>query len=183
MPSHLQPQFSLRDGVLFKKGCIYLSATYPLLPAILSVHHSSPAGGHFGYHKTLSRIAANFTWPHIWTTVKNFIRTCDVCQRCKSECLRPTSLLQPLPIPEKIWTDISMDFVEGLPPSHGFTVVMVVIDSLTKYAHFTPMKHPFTASTVAKAFLDQVFWLHGMPASIISDRDKIFINSFWKTLF
>ena len=76
-----------------------------------------------------------------------------------------------------------MDFVEGLSSSHGKTVIMVVVDRLTKYAHFFPLQHPYTASTVAKVFLEQIFRPHEMPASIVSDRDKIFISMFWKTLF
>lgn len=76
-----------------------------------------------------------------------------------------------------------MDFIEGLPPSNGHTVIMVVVDRLTKYAHFVALKHPFTAITVAKAFVANVVRLHGIPTSIVSDRDQVFINSFWRALF
>jgi len=105
--------------------------------------------------------------------VKEFLKACDVCQRFKSDCMKPAGLLQPLPIPTTIWIDISMDFIEGLPPSNGYIVIMVVVDRLTKYAHFTALKHPFTVATVAKVFIANVVRLHGIPASIVTDRQSI----------
>jgi hypothetical protein len=172
-----------RDGVWMQNGRILLSPNSTLLPVVLADGHSSPSGGHFGYLKTLTRISASFVWPGIRTSVKSFIRDCEVCQRCKHETLRPAGLLQPLPIPQRIWTDISMDFVEGLPLSQGYNVIMVVVDRLSKYAHFVPLKHPYTAVSVAKKFLNNVVKLHGMPLSIVSDRDKVFLSTFWKSLF
>nr|XP_034886896.1 uncharacterized protein LOC118027607 [Populus alba] len=173
----------LQDGVWMQNGRILLSPTSALLPAVLADGHSSPSGGHFGYLKTLTRISASFVWLGIRTSVKSFIRDCEVCQRCKHETLRPAGLLQPLPIPQRIWTDISMDFIDGLPLSQGYNVIMVVVDRLSKYAHFMPLKHPYTAVSVAKCFLNNVVKLHGMPLSIVSDRDKIFLSTFWKSLF
>ena len=74
-------------------------------------------------------------------------------------------------------------FIEGLPKSNGYNVIMVVVDRLTKFAHFVAVKHPYTASTIAQLFMDNIVKLHGLPNSIVSDRDTIFVSAFWKELF
>ena len=115
--------------------------------------------------------------------IRNFVVECEVCQCNKGETVKSPGTLQPLPIPPAIWKDISMDFITGLPKSGNKSVIMVVVDRLSKYAHFCALHHPFTASTVAQIFMDQVFKLHGMPNSIVSDRDPTFTSNFWQELF
>jgi hypothetical protein len=106
--------------------------------------------------------------------IRNFVVECDLCLRNKGETIKSPSTLQPLSIPPAIWRDISMDFITGLPKSGNKSVIMVVVDRLSKYAHFYALQHPFTTSTVAQLFMDQVFKLHGMSHSIVSDRDATF---------
>ena len=103
---------------------------------------------------------------------------CLVFQQNKVETVKTLGILQPLDKPFQHWEDVSMDFIEGLPPSSWYIVLMVVVDRLTKYAHFAALKHPFTVVTVAKVFIVNVVRLHGIPASIVTDRDKVFLNSF-----
>lgn len=131
-------------------------------------------GRHFGFHQTLARLRSDFSWAGMRQTVRDFLRHCDVCQRNKSDHMAPAELLQPLPVPNRIWSEISMDFVKGLPPSGGYQVIMVMVDRLSKYAHFIPLSHPFSAMIIAKAFISYIVGLHDIPTSIVSDRDKIF---------
>ncbi|KAJ8751836.1 hypothetical protein K2173_026032 [Erythroxylum novogranatense] len=163
------PKAIKRDGVWFLGEKVLLSPSSPLIPVILAELHASAVGGHFGFHKTLARV--------------QFIRHCDICQRNKTDHLAPAGLLQPLPIPDRIWSDVSMDFIDGLPTSGGCQVIMVVVDRLSKYAHFISMSQPCTSLSVAKAFIANIVRLHGVPSSIVSDRDRIFMSNFWSKLF
>ena len=92
-------------------------------------------------------------------------------------------LLQPFLIPTHVSYDICMDFIVALPPSNQFTVILVVIDRLSKFAHFIPLKTNFNNNSVANAFINHIVKIHGVSKSIISDRDKVFISQFWKQLF
>ena len=116
-------------------------------------------------------------------SVEEYVKSCDICQKVKTETMAPAGLLQPLPVPCKVWDDISLDFVEGLLMSQGKDAIMVVVDRFSKSAHFLPLTHPFTAKTMADKFVEGVVKLHGMPISIISDRDPIFVSKFWQEFF
>ena len=132
---------------------------------------------------TKKRIANVLYWKGLSKDVRNYIRACVVCQRNKPGLSSPAGLLQPLPIPNAIWEDISMDFIEGLPRSRGKDTILVVVDRLSKYAHFLALSHPFIAATMAQLYFEHIFKLHGLPKTIVTDRDRIFLSHFWQELF
>lgn len=107
-------------------------------------------------------------------TIRTFVQERSICQQAKSEHVKLPGLLEPLPVPTQAWAVISMDFIEGLHVSNRYDMIMVVIGKFTKYAHFLPLSYPFTALQVAQAYIHNIYKLHGLPQSIISDRDKIF---------
>jgi hypothetical protein len=169
----------LQAGLIYFKNRVYLKAESPSTGAIIAEFHNST---HEGYHKGLQRIRSVFYWPKMKQQLRTFIRNCDICQRHKAEATKPAGLLQPLPIPEHIWSAISMDFIDGLPKSYGRTTIFVVVARFSKYDHFTPLKHPYTAPQVAQTFFEVIFLLHGIPTSIVCDRDPVFTGIFWREL-
>ena len=106
-----------------------------------------------------------------------------VYQQNKVETIKTPILLQNLSIPSQRWEEVSMDFITGLPKSEGKSVIMVVVDRLTKYAHFCALSHPFKANTVATAFMETIQKIHWNQMIIVSDKDPIFPGNFWKKLF
>ncbi|KAJ1687481.1 hypothetical protein LUZ63_018871 [Rhynchospora breviuscula] len=140
------------------------------------------ANSYTQHQGTYQRLKSTFYWPGMKEAVHQFVKECEVCQLNKGEQVLTPGLLQPLPVPDQAWTSISMDFITKLPKSDGKEVILVVVDRLTKYAHFLSLSHPFKASTVAQVFLDGIYKLHGLPTEIISDRDPIFTSTFWKEL-
>jgi hypothetical protein len=127
--------------------------------------------GHEGVQKTLQRLRAEFFIEQDRPLVRDFVRACATCQRNKTETLQPAGLLQPLLVPSRVWADISINFIEVLPKVHGKSVILTVVDRFSKYAHFIPLGHPYTATSVARAFFMDIVRLHGFSESIVSDRE------------
>lgn len=176
-------RFALRDGVLCKEGRVVIPTGSPFIPILLQQFHASSTGGHEGQLKTYKRLSREVTWIGVCHDVIKFIEQCQTCQKNKYSTLSPAGLLNPLPIPQQVWSDVSMDFIEGLPKSKGYNSILVVVDRLSKYSHFILLAHPYTAKDVAQSFMEEVVKLHGFPESIVSDRDKVFLSNFWTALF
>ncbi|GJP56485.1 hypothetical protein CLOM_g15552 [Closterium sp. NIES-68] len=185
--------FFVNDGhlpITTRKGVYYLRSgtdriwvpSYRLLRELLIQEvHDSNLLGHFGVDKTLKALQRFYYWPDMVTDVQRYVAACPICQRMKLSHQRPTGLLQPLEPPQRPWQHVTMDFVTGLPagPS-GNDAVLVVVDRLTKMAHFAPCRTTITPEETARLFISTVVRLHGIPAAIISDRDPKFTSKFWQ---
>ena len=112
-----------------------------------------------------------------------FVAKYLVFQQNKVETIKTPGMLQPLAIPSQCWEEVSMDFITGLLKSEGKSVIMMVVDKLTKYTHFCALTHPFKSSTISTAFMETIQNLHGNPKVIVCDRDPIFTGNFWTGLF
>ena len=155
----------------------------PLRLQLLKENHDCPAAGHTGRDRTYLKLARYFYWPGMSKTVKKFVKTCDRCQRIKGGQSR-TGLLQSLPVPSQPWSDISMDFIMGLPLTcRGHNAILTFVDRLTKYVHLIPTTCNVDAEQSARLYIDNIFALHGLSRSIVCDRDPRFTSSFFKEVF
>ena len=114
--------------------------------------------------------------------VKRFVANCHTCRRTKPLRHASHGTLLPLPVPDRPWQDISMDFVVGLPKSKGFDTIWVVVDRLSKQRHFVPCMTTIDAQGLATLFIDNIFRLHGLPDSIVCDRGPQFVADIWRYL-
>ena len=134
-------------------------------------------------NKMYKDLKRNFWWSNMKKDVAEFVAKCLTCQQVKIEHQRPAGVLQPLPIPEWKWDDIAMDFVTGLPPTQkGMDSIWVIVDRLTKSAHFIPIKKTWGPDRLAELYIQEIVRLHGIPKTIVSDRDGRFVSHFWKSL-
>uniref|UniRef100_A0A670JBN2 Gypsy retrotransposon integrase-like protein 1 n=1 Tax=Podarcis muralis TaxID=64176 RepID=A0A670JBN2_PODMU len=174
-------EFQIRDGLLLRRGALYVPGD-DLHAKVLQQLHDAPSAGHFGKDKTAELVARDFWWPKMRGEVEDYVARCDTCQRAKPVHRAPAGLLEPLQTPFEPWERVALDFVTDLPSSRGKTAVLVVVDLFTKMAHFIPCAKVATAEQTAKLFIDHVFRVHGLPRSILSDRGRQFVSSFWHKL-
>ncbi|CAI7899456.1 unnamed protein product, partial [Closterium sp. NIES-53] len=158
-------------------GKIWVPNYAPLRQILLEEFHDVPYAGHFGSNKTLAGIAKYYYWPRMAVDVQQFVTSYDTCQRMKSSKQKKAGLLQPLPVPEQPWQVVSLDFITGLPStSRGHDSILVVIDKFSKMGHFIPTNATATAEATARLFFDHIITIHGIPATLISDRDPKFTS-------
>jgi hypothetical protein len=163
------------EGVLWFNEHIVVPKDHKLRKQILDEAHLSKFSMHPRSTKMYQDLKQNFWWTRMKREIAKYVSECDICQRVKASHLRTAGILQPLPIPSWKWEDISMDLIVGLPnTSLRHESIWVIVDRLTKTAHFLPMHTTYNAKTYAEIYLDQIVHLYGVPKMIISDRGAQF---------
>jgi hypothetical protein len=164
-------------------GIIYIQNSQELKILILIEMHNVPYVGYPCYQKTLAIVKRQYYWPWMKKEVVDFIAKCLECQKVKAEHRNPAGLLQPIHIPEWKWEFVIMDFITKLPRTNKWhDLIMVVVDKLTKASHFIPVKITHKVANV-DIYMRSVAQLHGIPKTIVFDRDPKFTSNFWKGLF
>ena len=139
--------------------------------------HDSPLAGHPSFFKTYRMLSETLSWKGLEDDILKYVNEFPTCQQNKVDHTHPTVLLHPFPIPEQKWERISMDFITGLPKVLGKDFIFVVVDRITKFSHLFVVTTTFTAAQVAELFFKEAFRLHGLPKSIVSERDSIFFSA------
>ncbi|KAK2908400.1 hypothetical protein Q8A73_009473 [Channa argus] len=147
---------------------------------VLQWAHCSKFSCHPGADRSIHLLRRHFWWPSLIKDTREFVAACATCPRGKTPKKPPDGLLQPLPIPSRPWSHIALDFVTGLPPSHGNTTILTIIDRFSKAVHFVPLPKLPTATETAELLNQHVLRLHGIPRDIVSDRGPQFVSQVWK---
>jgi hypothetical protein len=150
---------------------------------LLDEAHNSAYSIHPGTTKMYLDLKTRYWWRVMKKGIAQYVTQCDTCQRTKAEHHKPAGLLQHLLVPKWKWEEIGMDFIIGLPRTQkGNDSIWVIIDRLTKVAHFIPVKTTFGGATLARIYLKEIVRLHGIPRKIVSDRRTQFTSKFWTSL-
>ena len=179
------PLFTKEGGILRKRNLqdenvICVPRDREIITRILTDAHEIL--GHFGDQRTCEYIRRWYWWPTMVKDTRTFCQTCGKCQRAKNPNQKPTGKLHPLPIPSKPWDSIGMDFIGPFPEVNGFNYLWVIICRLTSMVHLIPTHTTITAKELSWKYLREIVRLHGLPSSIVSDRDSKFTSKWWREL-
>jgi Integrase zinc binding domain len=183
-------KFGIQDGLIWTKNqlrcdvvCIPRNVFHRGRRMIeIIIDHAHQTVGHYSQLKTSNYIQRAYWWPSMTADIESFCTSCKRCQMNKTSTQRPKGLLHSLPIPDRPWQSIGIDFMGPLPKSNVCDYLMVIIDRLTSQVHLVPTTTTVTAKGIACLFLKEIVRLHGVPDSIVSDRDSKFTSIFWREL-
>ncbi|GJW31506.1 putative reverse transcriptase domain-containing protein [Tanacetum coccineum] len=170
------------DGTLCLHSRSWIPCYGDLRSVIMHESHKSKYSIHPGSEKMYQDVKKLFWWPNMKADIATYVSKCLTCARVKAEHQRPSGLLVQPEIPEWKWDNITMDFITKLPrSSQGFDTIWVIVDRLTKSAHFLPIREDDPLDKLARLYLNRIVARHGIPASIICDRDGRFTSNFWRS--
>jgi len=167
-------EWQVEEGLVLKEGRVYVLKDEKLRVEIIRLHHDMSIAGHRGQWKTVELVTRNYWWPGVTKEVKRYVERCDQCQRIKNRVEMPAGKLRPNQIPERPWQHISVDFITKLPVSKGHDSILVVCDRFSKMSHFVVMTEKTMVEGLVRLFRDNVWKLHRLPESVISDRGPQF---------
>ena len=173
-----------QNELLRYRGAVYVPEA--VRQELLKLNHDDPLAGHFGVSKTLELLRRKYFWQSMRKDVREYVKTCPICQRTKAKRHLPYGELSSFPVPSKPWQEITLDFITDLPPSKFrgkvYDSILVIVDRYTKLARYIPTTKTITAAELAELFVLRVFRDFGLPAGITSDRGSVFTSKFWSSL-
>ncbi|KAD3640682.1 hypothetical protein E3N88_29905 [Mikania micrantha] len=172
-----------QDGVIYYLDRVWIPAVDELRTLILDEAHKTRYSVHPGADKMYQDLRSFYWWPGMKKDIATYVGKCLTCAKVKAEHQKPSGLLEQPEIPQWKWEQIAMDFITKLPrTSSGYDSIWVIIDRLTKSAHFLPIRETYKMEKLARLYIDEIVVRHGVPLSIISDRDSRFTSRFWQSL-
>ena len=169
---------SIVNERLHYKGLLYVSDYHAIQMHLCKTHHDTLVAGHLGIGNTYELLHCHYYWPNMQSFVHKYVRHCHVCKQSKGSRFKKQGVLQPLPVPQQRWQDISIDLVTGIPEVQGCDTILTVVDRLSKKRHYIGTTKELNAEGLAGLFLKHVWKHHGLPQSIVSDRGSQFISDF-----
>ena len=186
-PQLQDPKFIQKYQITKKDDFWYYNKNLLVVPSVLRPHvlaqcHDSLQSAHMGVTKTLKNVQRSFWWPGYRQDVTLYVKHCLSCARNKPAQHKPHGLLSPLPVPDRPWDSVSMDFITDFPLTQAkHDAILVVVDRLSKMTHFIPCANTCTAQQAAEMLFTHIFRLHGSPSSFVVDRDPLWRSSFFQS--
>ena len=175
-------EWKIEGDLVLKERKVYILKDEELRAEVIWLHHDVPAAGHGGRWKTVELVTRNYWWPGVTRDVGKYVKECNSCQRMKNRTEKPAEKLKLSEVPQKTWMHLTVDFIMKLPVVAGKDAILVVCDRLSKMTHFVTTMEETSAEGLARLFQDNVWKLHGLPESVVSDRGPQFAAELTKEL-
>jgi len=175
-------EWKIEGELVLKKEKVYMLKDEELRAEVIRLHHNVLESGHGGRWKTVELVTRNYWWPGVMSDVGKYVEGCDLCQRIKNRTEEPAGKLKLSEVLQKTWTHLTVDFITKLPVVAGKDAILVICDRLSKMTHFVATTEETSAEGLARLLRDNVWKLHGLPESVVSDRGPQFAAELMKEL-